>query len=148
MKNFENDRIVNVPFVPNPNSAGIGNPLDSEVEPMQLPESFVAGIKNPYCAYVSGDSMEPYFFHDDILILDYLKDKTPRKDGVPLSCVLNGERFLKIFIFNNKGIVLRSLNPKYEDIILKEDDEFYIEGEVKKYTREVNLKDLKEYWMR
>ncbi len=148
MNTILNPELISVPFVPNPNSAGIGNPIDNTLDTILLSSNFLTGVKNPYCAYVSGDSMEPYFYHNDLLILDYLKDKTPRKDGIPLSCVLNGERLLKIFIFNNQGIILRSLNPKYEDIVIRENDNFYIEGEVKKYNREVNVKDLKAYWMR
>lgn len=140
--------LINVPFVPNPNSAGIGNPIEDNIEFITLSSSFIYGIKNPYCAYVSGNSMETYFYHGDLLILDYLKDKTPRKDGLPISCILNGERLLKIFMFNNKGIILRSLNSEYEDIILQENDNLYIEGEVKKYIRDVNVKDLKAHWIR
>lgn len=144
--NLQTIELVKVPYLPNPSSAGLGNPVNDEIEYEYLSAEFVRGIRNPYICKVSGESMIPHLLNKDILILDYLKDKTPRKNGTIISCILNSERLVKYFLLTDDGIVLRSANKEYDDIVIKEFDELFIEGEVKNITR--SIENTKSYWMR
>ncbi len=144
--NIHTIELVKVPYLPNPSSAGHGNPVNDDIEYEYLSAEFVRGIKNPYILKVSGDSMNPHLFDKDILILDYLKDKTPRKNGTIVSCILNAERLVKYFLLTDEGIVLRSANQRYDDIVIQEFDDLFIEGEVKNLTRDIA--NTKSFWMR
>lgn len=71
--------------------------------------------------YAIGNSMEPYIFEDDIFAID-ITDKDI-KDGKIYAIYFEGEAMLKQ-IFKEAGgkLVLHSLNPKYRDKIVSEEN--------------------------
>lgn len=73
---------------------------------------------------VNGDSMEPRFYDGDIIRYHPQPQLENGEIGV---FTLNGGITLKRFK-NNGDIRLQSLNEKYEDIVVKEKDEFSILG--------------------
>ena len=69
--------------------------------------------------------MEPRIQSGDLVLVDYAKE--PRSGNIVIA-IVNGEAVIKKFL-RLKGIpVLRSLNPKYPDIVAREGDEFTIAG--------------------
>lgn len=108
-----------------PASAGTGVMLDdSDIEPIEIDADYLSDTKNYYAIRVSGDSMEPDFQDEDIVLVE----AAPKVD--------EGE--IGIFILNNEeGFIkklghgcLISLNPKYEPIELDESDELLCRGRV------------------
>lgn len=140
-KEYETD-IVTVPFVYVSNSAGMGNPIDDNIdESMAIPIEFIMGIKKPFLINASGDSMSPLIEDKDILICDNIGNGNPQNGDI-VSIVLNGERLVKYYYMNHSGIFLASLNQKYQNIYLTEDDEIYIEGVVCQFLRSINNKKI------
>ncbi|MBO4422550.1 MAG: helix-turn-helix domain-containing protein [Clostridia bacterium] len=99
-----------------PVSAGCGSFLDSSHS------SAVSLVVNEvtdradYAVRVSGDSMEPRYFDGDIVIVESCSEIPEGKVGIFL---YNGESYIKKF----GGDRLRSVNPKYSDIVFKENDD-------------------------
>lgn len=75
---------------------------------------------------VNGDSMEPKFFDGDIIKYHPQPELENGEIGV---FAVNGGITMKKFR-RNSDIRLESLNKKYEDIIIKETDDFSILGKV------------------
>ncbi len=75
---------------------------------------------------VNGDSMEPDFFDGDII--EY-KLQLVLENGELGVFAVNGGITMKKFKTNG-DVRLQSLNDKYEDIIIKEEDDFSILGKV------------------
>lgn len=75
---------------------------------------------------VNGDSMEPDFYDGDII--EYRPQPTLENGEIGVFAI-NGGVTLKRFRIN-EGIHLESLNKKYEDIVIKETDDFNILGKV------------------
>ena len=80
---------------------------------------------NRYVIRVTGDSMEPRIQSGDLVLVDYAKE--PRSGNIVIA-IVNGKAVIKKFLRLKGGPVLRSLNPKYPDIVAKEGDEFAIAG--------------------
>ncbi|WP_025728466.1 XRE family transcriptional regulator [Atopobacter phocae] len=75
---------------------------------------------------VNGDSMEPVFYDGDIV--EYKPQPTLENGEIGVFAV-NGGITLKKFRING-DVRLQSLNNKYEDLIIKESDDFNILGKV------------------
>lgn len=71
--------------------------------------------------YAIGDSMEPFIMEDDIFAID-ITDVEP-KDGKIYAVYFEGEAMLKQ-IFKEAGgrLILHSLNPKYRDKVVSEEN--------------------------
>lgn len=71
--------------------------------------------------YAIGDSMEPFILEDDIFAID-ISDTEP-KDGKIYAVYFEGEAMLKQ-IFKEAGgkLILHSLNPKYRDKVVSEEN--------------------------
>ncbi len=106
-----------------PASAGSGVQLDEGfTEPMKIKPTPIAERAN-YAVRVSGDSMEPKYSDGDIVLVETCPD------------VEIGE--IGIFIVNDQGYIkkrgkhrLISLNPKRNDVLIREGDVVYCRGRV------------------
>jgi len=85
--------------------------------------------RNLFALRVENDSMEPLFHQDDIIILNP-NIKARSGDFVVARLKEGGEVTFKKLIIKDQRVSLRPLNGKYDDIILKEDQDFEILGKV------------------
>ena len=127
-----NEEIVKVPYFDDIEaSAGNGCEIMYENADYELvmPEFFFQkASKNLVCLRVSGDSMEPEFKDGSILSID-VKDKKV-KDGHCYVVNHNGLLRLKCLEKIPNGVILKSYNSMYKDVIVTEDDIFCIIGRV------------------
>lgn len=104
-------------------SAGTGEFLfDNQVEYVEFDENEVPD-RSDFCLTVNGDSMLPLFEDKQYI---FIKETTDVRNGQIIVCTLNGEAFVKKITENR----LVSLNPKYDDITISENDNFKICGVV------------------
>lgn len=104
-------------------SAGTGEFLfDNQVEYVEFDENEVPD-RSDFCLTVNGDSMLPLFEDNQYI---FIKETTDVRNGQIIVCTLNGEAFVKKITENR----LVSLNPKYDDITISENDNFKICGVV------------------
>lgn len=112
-----------------PAAAGRGNYL---ADPMCHREQFLAFMVpkgTDFCVRISGDSMEPVVSDGTTVFVKQTMTVENGKVGIFL---LNGEAFCKQLIVDkeNRQVRLRSVNPKYEDIIVTPEDRLYTIGQV------------------
>jgi phage repressor protein C with HTH and peptisase S24 domain len=88
--------------------------------PIPIPEHDIALI-------VNGNSMEPLFYNGDVI---FVKKTKAIHHGQIIVVIVNNEAYVKKLYRKNKEIRLISLNPDYDDIILKEDDTIEVIGTV------------------
>jgi SOS-response transcriptional repressor LexA len=85
--------------------------------------------RNLFALRVENNSMEPLFHERDILIVNpNIKPRTG--DYVVVKLAEEGEATFKKLIEKDRIIILRPLNPDYEDIILTPEDDFEVIGKV------------------
>ena len=99
-----------------PVSAGLGSFLDSSPSQSITLEVNDVTDRADYAVRVSGDSMEPRFFDGDIVIVESCGQIPEGKVGIFL---YNGESYIKKY----GGDRLRSVNPKYADMVFKAGDD-------------------------
>ncbi|BAL69041.1 XRE family transcriptional regulator [Streptococcus mutans] len=88
--------------------------------PIPIPEHDIA-------LTVNGNSMEPLFYNGDVI---FVKKTKAIHHGQIIVVIVNNEAYVKKLYRKNKEIRLISLNPDYDDIILKEDDTIEVIGTV------------------
>jgi DNA polymerase V len=76
---------------------------------------------------VTGDSMEPRILDRDLILVDCRKEPRP---GNIVVAMINGAAVVKKFLRPKGQIILRSTNPRYAEIEVKENDQFQITGVV------------------
>lgn len=105
-------------------SAGTGNwlPDDVPVEWMTIPKNDLTE-KADFMLKVYGDSMQPKFFENDILLIKISPSILEGEIGI---FILNGDSYVKKM---GKGELL-SLNPAYKSIRLNEFDDIRCVGKV------------------
>ena len=96
--------------------------FDNQVEYVEFDENEVPD-RSDFCLTVNGDSMLPLFEDKQYI---FIKGTTDVRNGQVIVCTLNGEAFVKKITGNR----LVSLNPKYDDITISENDNFKICGVV------------------
>ena len=112
-----------MPFFDLPVSAGTGVYLDSEdAKKIRVPADDETR-KSDYVLRVSGDSMEPRYYDGDLVLV---KQQQHIEEGEVGIFLYNGEGYIKIF----GGDRLISLNPKFKDMILNENDQIVCLGRV------------------
>jgi SOS-response transcriptional repressor LexA len=84
---------------------------------------------NRYVIRVIGDSMQPRIEDGDLILVDYAKEPLP---GDIVVALINGAAVVKKYLRPEGQLILRSANPKYADIEVKETDQFQIAGVVLK----------------
>lgn len=80
-----------------------------------------------YVIRVRGDSMEPRIQDGDLILVDYSKEPRP---GQVVIALVNDSAVVKKFLIKMGSVVLRSANPRYADIEIRETDRFRIAGVV------------------
>lgn len=112
-----------MPFFDLPVSAGTGVPLDSEdAKKIRVPADDDTR-QSDYVLRVVGDSMEPRYYEGDLVLV---KQQQYVEEGAVGIFLYNGEGYIKIF----GGDRLISLNPKFKDMILNENDQIVCLGRV------------------
>lgn len=91
-----------------------------EYEQTDVPSNADCGI------YISGDSMEPKFPNGCLV---WVKETQDIEFGDIIIAILNGEPFCKIYQADG----LYSVNPKYDPILVNENDTFSVFGRVLGY---------------
>lgn len=106
-----------------PVSAGTGVYLDDcEREMIEVDDTPITNAAN-FALKVAGDSMEPVFHDGDLVLVESQPTVEIGEIGI---FIVNNEGFIKKF----GGDRLISLNPLYDDIILREYDDIYCRGKV------------------
>lgn len=108
-------------------SAGTGLYLDDEqVETINFGADMVPSGAD-FCLKVNGDSMEPMFNNGDYV---FIKRETDFRNGTIGAVIVNGEAYLKKIYITDNSIKLVSLNKKYKDITVTQDDNLKYVGTV------------------
>ena len=108
-------------------SAGTGLYLDDEqVETINFSSNMVPNGTD-FCLKVNGDSMEPTFNNGDYV---FIKRETDFRNGTIGAVIVNSEAYLKKIYITDNSIRLVSLNKKYKDISVSEDDTLKYVGTV------------------
>ena len=71
--------------------------------------------------------MAPRIQDGDLILVDYIKE--PRPGNIVVATV-NGGVVVKKYLLREGRVVLKSMNPEYADIEIKESDQFEIKGVV------------------
>lgn len=122
--NWGNPQTELLPVYSIPAAAGYGEQLDDNIDNYKIEVPINENTKKAdFVIRVSGDSMEPQYSNDDMLLIK-------RQETVDMNDI-------GIFVVNNEGYVKRyggdkliSVNPKYEDIKIGEFDSFKCIGKV------------------
>lgn len=108
-------------------SAGTGLYLDDEqVETISFSSDMVP-LGTDFCLKVNGDLMEPAFHDGDYV---FIKRESDFRNGTIGAVIVNGEAYLKKLYVNEDSITLVSLNKKYKDIIVSNEDTINYVGTV------------------
>jgi phage repressor protein C with HTH and peptisase S24 domain len=75
------------------------------------------GKENRYVIRVKGDSMAPRIQDGDLILVDYIKEPRP---GNTVVTTVNGGVLVKKYLLRDGRVVLKSTNPQYADIEVKE----------------------------
>lgn len=112
-----------------PAAAGLGNYLDEPASHTEQYPEEVIPPKTDFGVVISGNSMEPKIHDGGTVFVQAAPSIDPGKIGI---FVLNGQSYCKKLIVDRgqRQILLASLNPEYEDIVIKASDEFRTLGRV------------------
>ena len=99
---------------------------DEQVETISFGADMVPSGAD-FCLKVNGDSMEPMFNNGDYV---FIKRETDFRNGTIGAVIVNGEAYLKKIYITDNSIRLVSLNKKYKDITVSEDDTLNYVGTV------------------
>lgn len=134
---------VLVPFYISSVACGEGVPFCDGIEYKEVCCKQLKGIKEPLIVEVTGNSMEPYFYHKDLVIVDMGRE--PRHNDFVLF-LLNGILMMKRLHFKNGIFCLISTNFLYPSIFVKEYDNWEVLGVcVKKVSNKSDeCKDCKD----
>ena len=127
VSNIEKTEITNFIEIPLYGLASAGNGkinYDEEIEKIVLPKIYGTLSQNDFATRVSGDSMEPYYHHGDIVVIDVDDVDIRALNGKEAVIDLGEERYLKRIIFEEYTgkLILRSFNPAYADIVVSNHD--------------------------
>lgn len=100
---------------------------------LSLDEKFVRDQNATFFVRASGDSMCPKIESEDILIVD---TSLALKNGSIGTFFYNGNPVCKQWFKTENGFVLKSINSKYQDLIIKESDQIELFGVVIGLARE------------
>lgn len=108
-------------------SAGTGLYLDDEqVETISFGTDMIP-TGTDFCLKVNGDSMDPTFHDGDYV---FIKRETDFRNGSIGVVIVNGDAYLKKIYITEDSIKLVSLNKKYKDITVTQDDTLKYVGTV------------------
>lgn len=112
-----------------PAAAGFGNYLDAPKSHREQFPAFLIPKGADFGIRISGDSMEPLIRNGDTV---FVKQSMTVESGKVGIFILNGESFCKRLIVDRqkKEVLLRSVNPKYKDIVVTAADKLITVGQV------------------
>ena len=122
--------MVQIKVYDQPAAAGLGNYLDEPESHVEQYPTKVIPSKTDFGVIISGDSMEPKVHNGGTVFVRAMPAIDPGQIGI---FVLDGKAYCKKLSVDHqkREIRLVSLNPKYEDIIVREDyDDFRTLGRV------------------
>ena len=116
--------------------ASAGNGLieseESNIEYINIPKLNGNVKKSDFATRVKGDSMEPYYHHGDIIVVDVSNQDIRTLNGKEALISYEDKKYLKIVHFEpgTGNLFLKSYNPAYKDIKIedKEVDTLYCNG--------------------
>lgn len=110
-----------------PAAAGLGNYLDDPDFHIEQYPADVIPSKTDFGILISGDSMEPKIHDGSTAFVQASLSINPGQIGI---FILNGEAYCKKLAVDHekRSIRLVSLNDKYDDIVIRTDDEFRTVG--------------------
>lgn len=108
--------------------AGIGEELYDDIlsEEVYFYEDEIPDTAD-FCIFVNGDSMEPALRQGTYCFIQNIQQL---KDGLVALVIYDGTVLIKKIALNEDEIRLVSLNPKYEDITVKNHQQFKLVGKV------------------
>ncbi|MGW7932606.1 helix-turn-helix domain-containing protein [Staphylococcus xylosus] len=108
--------------------AGIGEELYDDIlsEEVYFYEDEIPDTAD-FCIFVNGDSMEPALRQGTYCFIQNIQQL---KDGLVALVIYDGTVLIKKIALDENEIRLISLNPKYEDIIVKDHQQFKLVGKV------------------
>jgi DNA polymerase V len=118
-----------LPLLYAPISCGTFGINDELIENYQsLDEHFIKNKTSTFLFQAGGDSMEPTIIKGDILLIDRSIEHYHRR-----ICVLcyEGQLICKRVFKTVDGVILRSDNPKYQDIVVTESNSIEVWGVVR-----------------
>ncbi|MEZ8862563.1 XRE family transcriptional regulator [Vibrio sp. 10N.247.311.51] len=131
IKHMDQDDLLKVPYFEKIEAAaGDGCFISSEYADLELimPRSFFnTKVSSSLVSLrILGDSMEPEFRSGSIICVD--TQNTMPVDGK--TYVINHEGMLRVKFIENtpKGLLLRSFNSNYKDVLVDDNEEFFIIG--------------------
>lgn len=112
-----------------PAAAGLGNYLDEPNHHIEQYPDYVLPVRTDFGVRIDGDSMEPKIHNGFTVFVAGVSIIDPGEIGI---FVLNGKSYCKKLVVDHERRQTRlvSLNPAYEDIIIKEFDSFRTLGHV------------------
>lgn len=115
-----------IPFYSSSIACGLFGIADDFVENyLSLDEKFMRNTQSTFYIRASGDSMAPKIEDKDILVID---TSLPIKSGAIGAFFYNDNPVCKLYIQTPEGVILRSLNTSYKDILIGEDDKLALFG--------------------
>ncbi|WP_182475235.1 helix-turn-helix domain-containing protein [Staphylococcus xylosus] len=108
--------------------AGIGEELYDDIlsEEVYFYEDEIPDTAD-FCIFVNGDSMEPALRQGTYCFIQNIQQI---KDGLVALIIYDGTVLIKKIALDENEVRLVSLNPKYEDIIVKDHQQFKLVGKV------------------
>jgi repressor LexA len=125
---------VRIPTLISSFKCGSDSPLNEGIEYELVPEEAIKDIKEPYMLIAQGNSMEPTIYAGDRLIVDV---HAPTLSKNIVAVYYNGDYIIKRFEQRGFSVYLTSDNLQYNDIKIKEDDDFRILGIVRELLRDL-----------
>jgi DNA polymerase V len=115
----EDDKNAIIPIFSSRVSCGLFGISDDHIENyLSLDDKFIKNKHSTFIFRMEGDSMQPFIHHDDYLIVDRaLTDFMNRIVVVDI----HDERYCKLLTKSHGQVVLRSLNPKYKDMVVTDE---------------------------
>ncbi|MGK9310735.1 S24 family peptidase, partial [Melissococcus plutonius] len=109
-------------------SAGTGEYLDGNERKsiIQLPKSDIPQNAD-FAVTVNGDSMKPVFKNHEMIFVERTTDLLSGSIGI---IIVDGEAFVKKIYIHKDCITLVSLNPTYEDKIVRDKQSIKVIGRV------------------
>ena len=120
---------VKIPLYTSKVQAGFPSPADDHLEDfLDLNQHLIKNKNSTFFVRVLGESMINAGINpNDLLVVD--KSLTPISNNIVIA-VVDGEFTVKRLIQNNNGVTLKAENPKFQDIVMTEDNELIIWGTV------------------